>query len=153
MKRRVTLAIVGFGLLATLGILFVSRFSQRPSGTSATAFGADTGRSSARRRHRSWWTTERAIRLRPAIGSRQRRSSMWGFSPRGSGPGQLPRKSGTRFAASGGTEGSIGTLKSNRYQFDKPRERLWHTLEMAGPGSIFSFNLNKFMRDFVELTR
>ena len=53
----------------------------------------------------------------------------------------------------GRTEGSIGILKSNRYQFNKPKERLWQTLEMAGPRSILSFNLNKFMRDLVELTK
>ena len=53
----------------------------------------------------------------------------------------------------GQTEGVIGTLKSNRYKFNKPKERLWQTLEMAGPSSILSFNLNKFMRDLVELTK
>jgi hypothetical protein len=53
----------------------------------------------------------------------------------------------------GQTEGVIGTLKSNRYHFNKPKERLWATLEMAGPRSIVSFNLNKFMRDVVELTK
>jgi hypothetical protein len=53
----------------------------------------------------------------------------------------------------GQTEGVIGTLKSNRYQFNKPKERLWQTLEMAGPRSILSFNLNKFMRDLVALTK
>jgi hypothetical protein len=52
----------------------------------------------------------------------------------------------------GRTEGCIGTLKSNRYKFNKPKERLWQTLEMAGPRSILSFNLNKFMRDLVALT-
>jgi len=53
----------------------------------------------------------------------------------------------------GQTEGVIGTLKNNRYHFNKPKERLWATLEMAGPRSIVSFNLNKLMRDVVELTR
>ncbi|HEX2237928.1 MAG TPA: hypothetical protein VHJ19_06150, partial [Gammaproteobacteria bacterium] len=53
----------------------------------------------------------------------------------------------------GRTEGCIGTLKSNRYQVNKPKARLWHTLEMAGPRSILSFNLNKLMRDVVALTR
>jgi hypothetical protein len=53
----------------------------------------------------------------------------------------------------GRTEGSIGTLKSNRYKFNKPKDRLWQTLEMAGPRSILSFNLNKFMRDLVTLTQ
>lgn len=51
----------------------------------------------------------------------------------------------------GRTEGSIGILKSDRYKFNKPKERLWHTLEMSGPRSLLSFNLNKFMRDVVEL--
>jgi hypothetical protein len=50
----------------------------------------------------------------------------------------------------GKTEGIIGTLKSNAYQFNKPKERLWQTLEMAGPRSILSFNLNKLMRDTVQ---
>ena len=53
----------------------------------------------------------------------------------------------------GRTEGRIGSLKSNRYKFNKPKERLWPTLEMAGPRSILSFNLNKFMRDLVALTQ
>ncbi len=50
----------------------------------------------------------------------------------------------------GKTEGIIGTLKSNAYQFNKPKERLWPTLEMAGSRSILSFNLNKLMRDVVQ---
>jgi hypothetical protein len=50
----------------------------------------------------------------------------------------------------GKTEGVIGTLKSTAYQFNKPKERLWPTLEMAGPRSILSFNLNKLMRDVVH---
>ena len=33
----------------------------------------------------------------------------------------------------GKTEGIIGTLKTDTYGFNKPKERLWHTLEMAGP--------------------
>jgi hypothetical protein len=53
----------------------------------------------------------------------------------------------------GRTEGCIGTLKSHRYKFNKPKERLWQTLEMAGPRSILAFNLNKFRRDLVALPR
>ncbi len=33
----------------------------------------------------------------------------------------------------GKTEGIIGTLKTDKYGFNKPKERLWQTLEMAGP--------------------
>lgn len=51
----------------------------------------------------------------------------------------------------GKTEGIIGTLKSDKYKFNKPKERLWQTLEMAGPRSILSFNLNKLMRDLVQV--
>jgi hypothetical protein len=53
----------------------------------------------------------------------------------------------------GKTEGIIGTLKMDKYGFNKPKERLWQTLEMAGPRSILSYNLNKFMRDLVRADR
>ena len=53
----------------------------------------------------------------------------------------------------GKTEGIIGTLKTDKYGFNRPTERLWHTLEMAGPRSILSFNLNKLMRDLVRADR
>jgi len=53
----------------------------------------------------------------------------------------------------GQTEGIIGTLKTDKYGFNKPRERRWQTLEMAGPRSILSYNLNKFMRDLIRATR
>jgi hypothetical protein len=53
----------------------------------------------------------------------------------------------------GKTEGIIGTLKTAKYGFNKPKERLWQTLEMAGPRSVLSFNLNKLMRDVVRTQR
>jgi hypothetical protein len=53
----------------------------------------------------------------------------------------------------GKTEGIIGTLKTDIYGFNKPKERLWATLEMAGPRSILSFNLNKLMRDLRRVAR
>jgi hypothetical protein len=53
----------------------------------------------------------------------------------------------------GKTEGIIGTLKTDKYGFNKPKERLWQTLEMAGPRSILSFNLNKLMRDLIRADR
>lgn len=53
----------------------------------------------------------------------------------------------------GKTEGIIGTLKTAKYGFNKPTERLWQTLEMAGPRSILSFNLHKLMRDLVRATK
>ena len=53
----------------------------------------------------------------------------------------------------GKTEGIIGTLKTDKYGFNKPKERLWQTLEMAGPRSILSYNMNKFMRDLIRADR
>jgi hypothetical protein len=53
----------------------------------------------------------------------------------------------------GKTEGIIGTLKTDKYGFNNPKERLWQTLEMAGPRSFLSFNLNKLMRDVVRAHR
>jgi hypothetical protein len=53
----------------------------------------------------------------------------------------------------GKTEGLIGTLKTDKYGFNKPKERLWQTLEMAGPRSILAFNLNKLMWDLGRATR
>jgi hypothetical protein len=53
----------------------------------------------------------------------------------------------------GKTEGIIGTLKTDKYGFNNPKERLWQTLEMAGPRSVLSFNLNKLMRDVVRANR
>src|SRR5256885_9458256 len=47
----------------------------------------------------------------------------------------------------GKTEGIIGTLKTDTYGFNKPKERLWQTLEMAGPRSILACNLHQLMRD------
>jgi hypothetical protein len=53
----------------------------------------------------------------------------------------------------GKTEGIIGTLKTDTYGFNKPKERLWHTLEMAGSRSILAFNLNKLMRDLIRAAK
>jgi len=53
----------------------------------------------------------------------------------------------------GKTEGIIGTLKTDKYGFNKPKERRWQTLEMAGPRSILSFNLHKLMRDLGQAGR
>jgi hypothetical protein len=75
-----------------------------------------------------------------------------GIQPKGKRPWSVAEEVRDQIRSERGrTEGSIGILKSDRYKFNKPKERLWHTLEMAGPRSILSFNLNKFMRDVVAL--
>jgi hypothetical protein len=71
-----------------------------------------------------------------------------GVQPKGNRPWSVAEAVRDQMrSARGRTEGSIGTLQSNRYQFNKPKERLWPTLAMAGPRSILAFNLHKFMRD------
>jgi len=50
----------------------------------------------------------------------------------------------------GKMEGKIGTLKSDKYGFNKPKERTWQTVCAAGQKSIISLNLNKLMRDLVN---
>jgi hypothetical protein len=76
-----------------------------------------------------------------------------GIQPKGKRPWSVAEEVRDQIRSERGrTEGSIGILKSDRYKFNKPKERLWHTLEMSGPKSILSFNLNKFMRDVVALT-
>ena len=77
-----------------------------------------------------------------------------GIQPKGKRPWSIAEAVREQIRSERGrTEGCIGTLKSNRYQFNKPKQRLWPTLEMAGPRSILSFKLNKLMRDLVALTR
>lgn len=73
-----------------------------------------------------------------------------GIQPKGKRPWSVAEGVRAQIRSERGrTEGSIGTLKSQRYKFNKPKERLWATLEMAGPRSMLGFNLNKFMRDVV----
>ena len=77
-----------------------------------------------------------------------------GIQPKGKRPWSVAEAVREQIRSERGrTEGVMGTLKSNRYRFNKPKERLWHTLEMAGPRSILSFNLSKLMRDVGALTR
>jgi len=44
-------------------------------------------------------------------------------------------------------EGRIGTLKTEKYGFNKPKARKTGTLHAAGHRSVLSYNLNKLMRD------
>lgn len=48
------------------------------------------------------------------------------------------------------TEGGIGTLKSEKYGFNKPKERLWEMIQAAGQRSLLALNLNKLMSDLVS---
>lgn len=50
----------------------------------------------------------------------------------------------------GKTEGSIGTLKSRKYEFNHGRQRSPATLEAAGQRAMVCMNLNNLLRDIVE---
>lgn len=58
----------------------------------------------------------------------------------------------------GKTEGNIGTLdqvqgrllKTEKYGFNKPKERKWEALQGSGQRSILSLNLNNLMKDLVN---
>jgi hypothetical protein len=77
-----------------------------------------------------------------------------GIQPKGHGVWHVAEAVRTTVRSERGkTEGIIGTLKTDKYGFNKPKERLWQTLEMAGPRSLLSFNLNKLMRDLVRADR
>ena len=77
-----------------------------------------------------------------------------GIQPKGHGAWHVAEAVRERVRSERGkTEGIIGTLKTDTYGFNKPKERLWQTLEMAGPRSILSFNLNKLMRDLGRADR
>jgi hypothetical protein len=77
-----------------------------------------------------------------------------GIQPKGQGAWHVAEAvRATVRSERGKTEGIIGTLKTDTYGFNKPRERLWQTLEMAGPRSILSFNLNKLIRDLGRVNK
>ena len=74
-----------------------------------------------------------------------------GVQPKGKGAWRVAEEGRETIRSERGmTEGIIGTLKSNQYGFNKPKERTWETLRMAGTKSILSFNLNNLMREVVE---
>jgi hypothetical protein len=50
----------------------------------------------------------------------------------------------------GKMEGSIGTLKSEKYGFNKPQERKQEQIRMAGQRSMLSLNLNRLMKNLIE---
>ena len=74
-----------------------------------------------------------------------------GIQPRGKA-GWAVGKQDRRVVLSerGKTEGVIGTLKSEKYKFNKPKARRDASVRAAGQKSALSFNLNKFSRDLMR---
>ena len=51
------------------------------------------------------------------------------------------------------TEAIIGTLKSEFYGFNKPKQRSTQTVELSGQGSLVSVNLNRFLKDLLKINK
>jgi hypothetical protein len=74
-----------------------------------------------------------------------------GIQPKGKGEWHIVEEDRqTVKSVRGMTEGSIGTLKTNKYGFNKPKERGWDALQTAGQRSVLSVNLNTFMKDVID---
>lgn len=74
-----------------------------------------------------------------------------GIQPKGKGAWHIAEEDRQMVKSIRGmTEGSIGTLKTDKYGFNKPKERGWETLQSAGQRSFLSLNLNKFMKDVID---
>jgi hypothetical protein len=74
-----------------------------------------------------------------------------GIQPKGKGEWLVVGEDRERVKSERGKmEGSIGTLKTEKYGFNKPRERNWELLQGSGQESILSLNLNKLMKDLIN---
>ena len=74
-----------------------------------------------------------------------------GIQPKGKGEWLVAGEDRERVKSERGKmEGSIGTLKTQKYGFNKPKERNWEVLQGSGQESILSLNLNKLMKDLVN---
>lgn len=74
-----------------------------------------------------------------------------GIQPKGNAPWEVSEEDREIVKSERGMmEGVIGTLKTEKYGFNKPKERSLKTLRSAGQRSILSFNLNKLMRDLTK---
>ncbi len=74
-----------------------------------------------------------------------------GIQPKGNAPWEVSEEDREIVKSERGMmEGVIGTLKTEKYGFNKPKERNLKTLQSAGQRSILSFNLNKLMRDLTN---
>lgn len=77
-----------------------------------------------------------------------------GIEPKGKADWLIAEEDQKRVKSERGKmEGSIGTLKSEKYGFNKPKERRWEMIQAAGQRSMVSLNLNKLMRDLVTVSQ
>jgi hypothetical protein len=71
-----------------------------------------------------------------------------GLAPRGSAPWSVNDRMKARLVSERAlVEGGIGTIKSNRYGFNRPAARSVHKMGVAGQRAVLGFNLNKLVRE------
>jgi hypothetical protein len=108
----------------------VSRFGQAPR-----AFAYDRGGYSARN-----------VKVLKKAGVKQ-----VGLAPRGRTPSAVDEKTARRLAKERALiEGSIGAIKSSRYNFNRPRARSVEMMGTSGQLAVLGFNLNKLLRGLAE---
>ena len=74
-----------------------------------------------------------------------------GIQPKGNAPWHVHGKDREAVASERAMiEGRIGSLKSDKYGFNKPKDRKISTVRSSGQRSVASYNLNKLMRDLVS---
>jgi Transposase domain (DUF772) len=74
-----------------------------------------------------------------------------GLAPRGGAPSPVDEKTARRLAKERALiEGSIGAIKSSRYNFNRPRARTVEMMGTSGQLAVLGFNLNKLLRGLAE---
>jgi hypothetical protein len=74
-----------------------------------------------------------------------------GLAPRGRAPWAVDQTTARRLAKERALiEGSIGAIKSSRYNFNRPRARSVEMMGTSGQLAVLGFNLNKLLRGIAE---
>jgi hypothetical protein len=74
-----------------------------------------------------------------------------GLAPRGQAPWAVDERTARRLAKERSLiEGSIGAIKSSRYNFNRPRARSVEMMGASGQLAVLGFNLNKLLRGIAE---
>lgn len=74
-----------------------------------------------------------------------------GLAPRGNAPWAVDQQTARRLAKERSLiEGSIGAIKSSRYNFNRPRARSVEMMGTSGQLAVLGFNLNKLLRGLAE---
>jgi transposase len=69
------------------------------------------------------------------------------LAPRGQAPSAVDEKTARRLAKERALiEGSIGAIKSSRYNFNRPRARSVEMMGTCGQLAVLGFNINKLLR-------